>query len=428
MVSQGYDGASAMSGQCSGVQKRIRELAPHAIYIHCYAHTLNLVLVDSVKTVPYATEFFALLETLYVFISTTKAHAIFMQKQSEMHSDKQPLQLQKLSDTRWACRYTAVNVLCHTYDCVLATLEEIGDGNDRTKAIEAKGLYCQVATFSFILSLIMFDKILSCTKSLSDQLQSINIDLAQAADLVIATKSLLEEYRDDTMWSKFYQYAVSVAELHSIEPSLPVKTRQKRLPKRFEDGVILDSIGSREPVSCDQEYKVTIFFPVLDAIIAEISRRFDQKNIEIMHAIQACSPTSENFLSPSALQPLIELYGVDKESVDMEAKLARRTLGQKENLEHISDVFKALIPLKDAFPELVKLVRIAMTIAVNTAHCERSFSALKRIKTYLRSTMCEQRLTDLAILSVEREISGTLSLDEAIDRFAGVDQNRRMLL
>lgn len=58
MVSQGYDGASVMSGQCSGVQKRIREVAPHAIYIHCYAHTLNLVLVDSVKRVPYATDFF----------------------------------------------------------------------------------------------------------------------------------------------------------------------------------------------------------------------------------------------------------------------------------------------------------------------------------------------------------------------------------
>ena len=48
-----------------------------------------------------------------------------------------------------------------------------------------------------------------------------------------------------------------------------------------------------------------------------------------------------------------------------------------------------------------------MTIAVNTAHCERSFSALKKNKD-LPSTMCEQRLTDLAILSVEREISGTL--------------------
>ena len=66
MVSQGYDGASVMSGTCSGVQKRIRKKAPHAIYIHCRAHVLNLVLVDSVKDIPEAAEFFALLEVLYV--------------------------------------------------------------------------------------------------------------------------------------------------------------------------------------------------------------------------------------------------------------------------------------------------------------------------------------------------------------------------
>ena len=40
-------------------------------------------------------------------------------------------------------------------------------------------------------------------------------------------------------------------------------------------------------------------------------------------------------------------------------------------------MFKELIPLKDAFPELVKLIKIARTIAVNTAHCKRSFSALR---------------------------------------------------
>ena len=89
------------------------------------------------------------------------------------------------------------------------------------------------------------------------------------------------------MWSKFYQYAVSVAELNGIEPSLPVKTRQKRLPKRFEYGIICDSIGLRESVSCDQEYKVTIFFPVLDAIIAEISKRFDQKNYACNSSVQS---------------------------------------------------------------------------------------------------------------------------------------------
>ncbi len=46
MVSQGYDGAAVMSGCVSGVQKRIRDLVPQAIYVHCHAHCLNLVLVD----------------------------------------------------------------------------------------------------------------------------------------------------------------------------------------------------------------------------------------------------------------------------------------------------------------------------------------------------------------------------------------------
>ena len=58
IVSQGYDGASVMSGNCSGVQARIREVAPQAIYVHCNAHCLNLCLVDSTKAIFEASEFF----------------------------------------------------------------------------------------------------------------------------------------------------------------------------------------------------------------------------------------------------------------------------------------------------------------------------------------------------------------------------------
>lgn len=49
MVSQGYDGAAVMSVCVSDVQTHIRQLVPQAIYIHCHAHCLNLVLVDCVK-------------------------------------------------------------------------------------------------------------------------------------------------------------------------------------------------------------------------------------------------------------------------------------------------------------------------------------------------------------------------------------------
>ena len=64
-VSQCYDGASVMSGACSGVSARIKELNPRAVYIHCCAHRLNLALVDTVKSIPVAEDFFALLQTLF---------------------------------------------------------------------------------------------------------------------------------------------------------------------------------------------------------------------------------------------------------------------------------------------------------------------------------------------------------------------------
>ena len=66
IVSQGYDGASVMSGSCGGVQQRIREIAPHAIYIHCHAHCLNLVLVDSVQSNSHAFEFFSLYSAIFI--------------------------------------------------------------------------------------------------------------------------------------------------------------------------------------------------------------------------------------------------------------------------------------------------------------------------------------------------------------------------
>jgi len=55
LVGQGYDGASVMSGKHSA---RIKSNGRFAFYVHCSAHCLNLVLVDAVKSVPEAEEFF----------------------------------------------------------------------------------------------------------------------------------------------------------------------------------------------------------------------------------------------------------------------------------------------------------------------------------------------------------------------------------
>ena len=46
LVGQGYDGASTVTGHVSGVQKRIRKKYPPAIFVHCAAQCLNLVIND----------------------------------------------------------------------------------------------------------------------------------------------------------------------------------------------------------------------------------------------------------------------------------------------------------------------------------------------------------------------------------------------
>ena len=74
-----------MSGKCSGVQRRIKEVSPEVTYVHCYARCLNLALVDSTKHVQEAADFLALMETLYVFVSFTKVHAVYIYQQSLLH-------------------------------------------------------------------------------------------------------------------------------------------------------------------------------------------------------------------------------------------------------------------------------------------------------------------------------------------------------
>ena len=270
-VSQGYDGASVMSGHCSGVQTRFKEFAPHAIYIHCHAHVLNLVLVDSVKAVPDATQFFALLESLYVFLSATKAHVIFLLKQKELHPDKQPRELQRLLDTRWACRYNTVNAICHTLDAILATLDDIAEESDGMKATQATGLLLQVKSFKFLLYLIIFDKVLSVTKGLSDVLQSISLDLAKAADLVSGTTETLEDFRTDSYWDNLFAYAENVASLHSIDIIGPRPSRKRRLPSRLCETVILESTGSSEALTTSEQFKVGLCYPILDAFLMELN-------------------------------------------------------------------------------------------------------------------------------------------------------------
>lgn len=82
------------------------------------------------------------------------------------------------------------------------------------------------------------------------------------------------------------------------------------------------------------------------------------------------------------------------------------------------------------FSECVKLLKVLLTMPMSTAEAERCFSTLKRVKTFLRNTMSQDRLSALAMLSIEREFVMKISDFNAkvIDKFARCKERRAEFL
>ena len=65
------------------------------------------------------------------------------------------------------------------------------------------------------------------------------------------------------------------------------------------------------------------------------------------------------------------------------------------------------------FPNTSILLRLICTLPVTSCECERSISVLRRLKTYLRTTMGQERLTGLALMHVH--YATEIDLDEVIN-------------
>jgi hypothetical protein len=93
---------------------------------------------------------------------------------------------------------------------------------------------------------------------------------------------------------------------------------------------------------------------------------------------------------------------------------------KKNNLENINDVRKEFSSknLKVPFPNLFTLLSIYLTVPISSSECERSFSVLKRLKTWLRSTMGQDRLSNLALIQINSDYLSKLDIGKIIDIFA----------
>ena len=110
LVGQGYDRASTMAGHLSGVQKRIRDKYPRAIFVHCASHCLNLVINDQSKVPIIRNTCAVIRETIHFFRESPKRRA-----SSEIN-------ILLFSPTKWSEKYKSIRIFKCNFKRILDAL------------------------------------------------------------------------------------------------------------------------------------------------------------------------------------------------------------------------------------------------------------------------------------------------------------------
>jgi hypothetical protein len=63
---------------------------------------------------------------------------------------------------------------------------------------------------------------------------------------------------------------------------------------------------------------------------------------------------------------------------------------------------------KSLFPNVYKLVQVVMTIPISSSTFERSFSAMRRFKNWLRTSIGQERFIKLSAFSIERDLANKI--------------------
>ena len=69
LIGMGFDGAATFSGDKTGVQRRLKELSPHALFVHCRCHVLQLASVHAINATPGIKHVYTTMMRLWKFFS-----------------------------------------------------------------------------------------------------------------------------------------------------------------------------------------------------------------------------------------------------------------------------------------------------------------------------------------------------------------------
>jgi hypothetical protein len=79
------------------------------------------------------------------------------------------------------------------------------------------------------------------------------------------------------------------------------------------------------------------------------------------------------------------------------------------------------------FTNVKQLIRLLHVCPASSCSAERSFSALRRLKTWLRNTMTQKRLNSVVVCNVHQELTDGVDLSVVAKEFAEKSDIRRNL-
>jgi len=284
-----------------------------------------------------------------------------------------------------------------------------------------------MSNFSLLFGLHLSERILRITDNLSKTLQLKYLCAAEAQVIVSHTVKTLMSMRHDEEFLLFWKHMdILRVRMNTNEPVLP---RKRKTPRRFEVGE-----GDSSHSSTVEDHYRKLYFEALDLAINCIQDRFNQPGYKLYQTLEELLVKAANKEDYSEqLHKVVAFYGsdFDKSELHTQLQIFGSCFSTSSGTEKITlkEALRFLQSLSDAqrsfYKQVCWVARLIIVLPATNAASERSFSTMKRIKTYLRSTMKQDRLNHLMILNIYKELTKKLDLVKVANEFISGSEHRK---
>lgn len=397
-----------MSGVRKGVAARMKECSPRGIYVHCYGHVLNLALQDTMSEVEPLRNALGTVQSLYNFLEASpKRHAVF--NDVKVDGDHIVLTLKSLSVTRWSCRWDAVRAITEQMPKSIKALLILPDDNDPKTYAGSIALLNAICDFEFVFGLLILKVILLNTNSLSRYLQGKSMDVITAKRNAYLTIKTLSGCRNEDNFELLWERAEIFCDRMKEEIKETLFTfKEARAPRtkpsRRLQALVGESNDAARETSPKNHHRINTFYRCFDRVLREMNSRFEGNDEDVLCAlgdiVLNSSPLNDSF------EKVSDFYGLDRDLLEVEKSTFENSISPDEDpnprarVKTATDVVYKMYTdgLNELLPVIYEAATILASIPATSCSAERSFSGLRRMKTYLRSTTGQERLNAISII------------------------------